>query len=789
MWRSRIALVACLSLLSLLPGTTAAPDLAAVDSEKRTGLQSEEVACVVAAGTDAAAPGCGTAAAGNDDSDEGATAAALETASRRLKGPPDTKCQLATAPNPAVQATPTPPPPLVCGAGQQPCGAWSASGGAGGPNSVCCDRDSECIVTGVWQGSSTGCRRKDRITTCDPNPCSNGGICALWSSSTFNTVVFQCECLADWEGVKCATRKTVPYAPPVYTVPTPPMKQVYTDSTIIQAEDFSNRGGEGVDYHNIPKGEPGPKSNVLRSTAISLEWFPFNQGSSGAEQSTVVSWTGPGEWLRYEINVVTAGTYEPVYIIARGVVTPAPVGFSFLVDPPATPFKESADRRCRNNPKKMQTDQSTQRQSAAQQQAGLDPPAAEALPKQEDKPPDAAATQQQPDARGPPAAAGAKVPQLRRSCNLCVQLKRKCSGDSPCTLCVRKGIECVRAFKRPSGPAKGTRYVTGKRFKRALLGGQPEAVAKMQQHLQQRAAKGSRRGAAQLLTYQQAAAAAAANGLAGLGSGGVLGRAGLSGRASDGPGGAPIRRSPHLGHGSGGALRGATAAAVAHAASWGRRQRQRWRRRRRRHGSAQEDFGMTSQGSAEQCYSDSSGGGEAQYTVPHGVKAEANGGALGWPGGYQGMMGSIAAYHHQQQQRAQLYSLQQQHQQQYGLSAAAQHMQQVSSLGGPAPNIRNSMFVVSNDMGARGALEAADAFGGGGAGDISLAPLQQGGRINWLHQQLLDGGGSGSGGAGGSKAFAHDGSVDGSGGGDGADVPSPSLEFVPSAEPVANQYH
>lgn len=62
---------------------------------------------------------------------------------------------------------------------------------------------------------------------------------------------------------------------------------------------------------------------------------------------------------------------------------------------------------------------------------------------------------------------------LRKSCDLCVRLKRACDGESPCQLCLRRQEECTRSVKKKSGPAKGTKYTT--RRKR-LEAGIPEPL-------------------------------------------------------------------------------------------------------------------------------------------------------------------------------------------------------------------------------------------------------------------------------------------------------------------------
>ncbi|CAM9288268.1 unnamed protein product, partial [Pylaiella littoralis] len=51
-----------------------------------------------------------------------------------------------------------------------------------------------------------------------------------------------------------------------------------------------------------------------------------------------------------------------------------------------------------------------------------------------------------------------ETPQLRKSCDYCVRMKRGCDGGTPCALCTRRNKHCIRSVKKRSGPAKGTKY-------------------------------------------------------------------------------------------------------------------------------------------------------------------------------------------------------------------------------------------------------------------------------------------------------------------------------------------
>jgi hypothetical protein len=66
-------------------------------------------------------------------------------------------------------------------------------------------------------------------------------------------------------------------------------------------------GGEGVVYHNIPKGEPKPELNHIRVAGITID--PMNKQNVALNQ-WVVGWTGPGEWMSYKV----------IYILYAGVL-------------------------------------------------------------------------------------------------------------------------------------------------------------------------------------------------------------------------------------------------------------------------------------------------------------------------------------------------------------------------------------------------------------------------------------------------------------------------------------
>lgn len=75
---------------------------------------------------------------------------------------------------------------------------------------------------------------------------------------------------------------------------------------IIQTENFDN-GGEGVAYHDADAGNNG---GVYRSTDVDIA----ASGDTGG--GYVVGWMAGGEWLKYSVNVGTAGTYTLEFRVA-----------------------------------------------------------------------------------------------------------------------------------------------------------------------------------------------------------------------------------------------------------------------------------------------------------------------------------------------------------------------------------------------------------------------------------------------------------------------------------------
>lgn len=72
----------------------------------------------------------------------------------------------------------------------------------------------------------------------------------------------------------------------------------------VEAERFDN-GGEGVGYHDTTSGNSG---GLFRSTDVDIE------AASGGGHN--VGWVTAGEWLRYTVNVASAGSYTAQFRVA-----------------------------------------------------------------------------------------------------------------------------------------------------------------------------------------------------------------------------------------------------------------------------------------------------------------------------------------------------------------------------------------------------------------------------------------------------------------------------------------
>ncbi len=95
--------------------------------------------------------------------------------------------------------------------------------------------------------------------------------------------------IADFDTISVTASASKPFTGTPVTVP-----------GAIEAENFDN-GGEGIAYHDIDAGNNGA---AYRSTDVDVR--AINTASNGY----VVFNAYPGEWLKYTINVSTAGTYS-----------------------------------------------------------------------------------------------------------------------------------------------------------------------------------------------------------------------------------------------------------------------------------------------------------------------------------------------------------------------------------------------------------------------------------------------------------------------------------------------
>jgi len=89
---------------------------------------------------------------------------------------------------------------------------------------------------------------------------------------------------------------------PAVVAPPAPSSTPYSGSPIaipgtIQTANFDN-GGEGVAYHDTT---PGNSGGAYRQTDVDLE--------ASADGGYDVGWASAGEWLKYTVNVATAGSY------------------------------------------------------------------------------------------------------------------------------------------------------------------------------------------------------------------------------------------------------------------------------------------------------------------------------------------------------------------------------------------------------------------------------------------------------------------------------------------------
>lgn len=90
----------------------------------------------------------------------------------------------------------------------------------------------------------------------------------------------------------------------VATSPSPFNGSPATIPGTLQVEGFDH-GGEGVAYHDTDTSNLG---GIYRSTGVDIAWA---SGGTG-----LVGWVATYEWLKYSVNVQTAGTYNVEFLVA-----------------------------------------------------------------------------------------------------------------------------------------------------------------------------------------------------------------------------------------------------------------------------------------------------------------------------------------------------------------------------------------------------------------------------------------------------------------------------------------
>ncbi|HOT95321.1 MAG TPA: carbohydrate-binding protein, partial [Methanoregulaceae archaeon] len=98
-----------------------------------------------------------------------------------------------------------------------------------------------------------------------------------------------------------------PVSTPVIPLP-PPVPIVYGEARVpgvIEAEDYNN-GGDGVAYYDTT---PSNFGGVYRNDNVDIEL-------AEQENSPVVCWIRPGEWLKYTVNVERTGYYDVTFRVS-----------------------------------------------------------------------------------------------------------------------------------------------------------------------------------------------------------------------------------------------------------------------------------------------------------------------------------------------------------------------------------------------------------------------------------------------------------------------------------------
>jgi hypothetical protein len=95
-----------------------------------------------------------------------------------------------------------------------------------------------------------------------------------------------------------------------YQFRTNPWQQLFAIPGRIEAENYRS-GGEGTGYHDTT---PGNDGGAYRKDRVDIEATRDNKGQYN------VGWIAPGEWLAYNVDVTTTGTYR---VVARVAAPPA----------------------------------------------------------------------------------------------------------------------------------------------------------------------------------------------------------------------------------------------------------------------------------------------------------------------------------------------------------------------------------------------------------------------------------------------------------------------------------
>jgi len=81
------------------------------------------------------------------------------------------------------------------------------------------------------------------------------------------------------------------------------------DPIFIEAENY-NPGGEGVGYHDLDNRNRGNYDNGRGETVDLSALSATSAERRTSDGPAIVSYVAAGEWLAYDINVPTAGTYQ-----------------------------------------------------------------------------------------------------------------------------------------------------------------------------------------------------------------------------------------------------------------------------------------------------------------------------------------------------------------------------------------------------------------------------------------------------------------------------------------------